>query len=152
MSLHADLCINEMIYEVIVDDWLHLLSHDLLPEMYPEIWRGFWPSVSTEICSCPRDNQKSSRLFRSASTSAKSESCRHASENMCSSSYSVSFIFISISKCVCFNSRLQRCLLVFLSADAVGTAVSLGPAPLQRLKQNEKKKIFLSNYLFLKDL
>lgn len=55
----------------------HLLSQDFLPLMKPEICRGSWPSVATAISSWPRDNQNSSRLFKSVSTSAKSGSCGH---------------------------------------------------------------------------
>lgn len=105
-SLHADFCIKRRISGVVDDDWLHLLSHDLLPEMYPEIWRGFGPSVSTEICSCPRDNQKSSRLFRSASTSARSESCRPASENMFLQLFC--FIHIHFHQCMCVFTHVCR--------------------------------------------
>jgi len=54
---------------------LNLLSHDFLPVMKPDIFRGSCPSVATAISSWPRDSQKSSRLFRSIRTSAKSGSC-----------------------------------------------------------------------------
>lgn len=53
----------------------HLLSHDFLLVMKPEICRGSRPSVATAISSWPRESQKSSRLFKSVSTSAKSGSC-----------------------------------------------------------------------------
>lgn len=56
---------------------VNLLSHDFLPVMKPDICRGSCPSVATAISSWPRDSQKSSRLFRSISTSAKSGSCTH---------------------------------------------------------------------------
>lgn len=54
---------------------LNLLSHDFLPVMKPDICRGSCPSVATAISSWPRDSQKSSRLFSSIRTSAKSGSC-----------------------------------------------------------------------------
>lgn len=56
----------------------HLLSHDFLLVMKPEIRRGSRPSVATAISSWPRESQKSSRLFKSVSTSAKSGSCNRS--------------------------------------------------------------------------
>lgn len=86
----------------------HLLSQDFLPVMKPEIWRGSWPSVATAISSWPRDNQNSSRLFRSVSTSAKSGSC--TDWNSLISKWINLKPYSFVNKCL-FNTRNENVIL-----------------------------------------